>query len=147
MATLHFKEYPYRRDLFALSAKEIEGEKFPNWEANANYSARTTVILQVDSYNLTSQEIAIAQAKGTLTIVDKTYSMLNVQNNWHAENVNFEEAQKQWANFELNLEREMYDLLHRLNVARKQSKLPTLFTGEWYINYGFNEKHIEVHEP
>lgn len=144
MAILHFKEYPFHRDLFALDVREVEGDKFSDWQKNANYAARVNVILQVDSYNISKSEYAVDA--GIITIAG-TYSFLNIYQTWHVENVSFEKFQTLWANFEVSLEQEVYRKLYQLNNARKQAGLPTFYTGEWYINYSNNEKHIEVRRP
>jgi len=143
LATLHFEAYPLHRNLFALDAREIEGEKFPNWQQNANYSARVNVILQLDSYNVSDAERGLAQ----IILIQETFAQVNIYQTWHAEGISFEESQAQWAEFEISLEKYALELVYKLNNARSKTMLPSLYTGQWYINYGLNEKHIEVREP
>jgi len=139
-ATLHFKAYPYHRNLFALDVREIEGDKFKDWQKKANYSARVTVILQVDTTRVSDKEKMIAP---NITFISDNTAIINIYQNWHTENVSFEEYKEQWASFEVGLEKYSHELMYKLNSARHQTALP----GEWYINYGLNEKHIEVKEP
>lgn len=142
MATLHFREYPYQRNLFAINVREIEGEKFKNWQANANYNARVTIILQLDSSGVSANEYQVAPS---INIIAKTYAILNIYQTWHVESVSFESYQKQWGEFEISLERQINEIIYKLNAARRQAG--RIYTGDWYINYSLNEKHIEVHRP
>lgn len=137
MATLHFEAYPLQRNLFSLDAREIEGDKFPNWQENADYFARATVILQVDTTNVSDKEYTIAP---NITFLSVNQAIINIYQVWTARDVSFEEYQGRWAEFETSLEKYCYELIYKLNSARHQEALP----GEWYINYGLNEKHIEV---
>lgn len=142
MATMHFKQYPFHRRLFVLEKRDIEGERFSNWEDNANYSTRITIILQLDNTNVSAEEKAL---EPEIYIVTGFFARLNVNPVFHEENVSFEEFQSKWAKFEMSLEKTILEKVYRLNAARKKAK--GLHLGEWYINYGLNEKHIEVRRP
>ncbi len=139
-ATLHFEEYPYHRNLFALDKGDIEGEKFAKWQENASYSARVNIILQIDTTNVSDKERLVAP---NITFLAVNQAIVNIYQTWHVENVSFAEYKNQWAAFEVSLEKYAYELLYKLNNARNEAGL----TGEWYINYGLNEKHIEVKKP
>lgn len=139
-ATLHFQEFPYQRNLFALDAREIEGEKFSGWQKEADYSARVTVIVQIDTTNVSAEEYSVSP---NLVFLSTNQAIVNVYQTWHAENISFDEYKTRWAAFEISLEKYVHELVYKLNAARHKTGL----LGEWFINYGLNEKHIEVGKP
>lgn len=142
LATLHFKEFPYNRNLFSLDVREIEGEKFKGWQENASYSARVNVILQIDTTNVSQKEYAVAP---NITFLSVNQAIVNIYQTWHKEEISFDEFKEKWAAYEMALEKYCYELVYKLNSARMAAGRQ--FIGEWYINYGLNEKHIEVREP
>ena len=139
-AQLHFKEYPYHRNLFYLDVREIEGEKFKDWQGKANYRARVTAILQVNSTQVSEKEYSVAP---NITFLSVNQAIINIYQTWHVEGVSFADYQRLWAEFETGLEKYIYELMYKLNSARHSAALP----GEWFINYALNEKHIEVVRP
>jgi hypothetical protein len=60
MVVLHFAgSAPYSRNISEVQEKEIDG-KFDGWQKKADYNVRQTVILQVDTTNVSPAEYGIA---------------------------------------------------------------------------------------
>lgn len=138
MASLHFNEHPLTRDLFNVSEKEIEG-KFKGWKENADYTVRVTVVLQVDTTNVSAEEQQIAP---NITFIATNQAIINIYKVWQQWYVSFSEFQQYYAIREAALERYIKELLARLNTSRHNQGL----YGEWYINYSLDERHIGVRE-
>lgn len=135
MAELHFDNSPYQRSLFGVPPDEVEG-RFRGWKRNARYLVRVTVIVQIDTTNVSDMEYGIAP---NITFLSINQALVNVYQTWHFTG-SFEEFNDWYAEQEANLQFYAEDLAARLNSARRQSGLP----GDWYINYGLDERHIQV---
>jgi len=136
MAELHFNEFPYGRNLFGVQPDEVK-DKFEGWEKKANYHVRQTVILQVDTTNVSQREYSIAPNINFLAV---NQAIINIFKSYSLNEVSFSEFQEYYGMQEAALEKYSQDLVSRLNSARFDSGL----TGEWYVNYGLNERHISV---
>lgn len=136
---MHFNEYPLSRDLFNVDEDEVKGNKFKNWKENANYTVRTTVVIQIDTTNVTPAEYAIAP---NLTMITTNQALINIFRLWHRNGISFSEFQTYYALREAALDRYVETLVNRLNTARQTQKK----FGEWYINYALNDREIIVHE-
>lgn len=139
MASLHFTEHPLTRDLFNVSEKEIEG-KFAGWREAADYSVRVTVVLQIDTTNVSNEEKVIAP---NMTFIATNQAIINIYKVWNKPNMSFTEFQQYYAIREAALERYVKELLARLNTSRHNQGLYS----EWYINYALDERHVSVKEP
>jgi len=140
MATLHVDKYPLHRDLFNISEDDIEGEKFEGWKESAVYDVSATVVLQVDTTNVSSQEYSIAP---NISFLSTNQAIVNIYRHWREGPMPFQTFQSEYAQREMALERYVDQLASKLNNARMQAGLP----GSWYINYSLNERKIEVHKP
>lgn len=137
MAQLHFKEFPYKRNLFDLDTRDIEGSKFKDWQQKADYFVRVNIIVQVDTTNVSTQEKMVAP---NITFISTNQAIINIFQTHKFRGVSLKDFNAQYATFEVGLEKQVHDLLYRLNGARNRSGL----MGEWFINYGLNERHVEV---
>lgn len=140
MVMLHVDKYPLHRDLFNVPEEEIEGEKFKDWQTKANYFIRVTIVMQLDSTNVSTKEKEIAP---NLTFITVNQAIINIYRTYNINNVSFEKFQNEYARRELALERYVEGLILKLNSARNSAGMP----GSWYINYSLNERHIELGRP
>lgn len=137
MATLHFEGNPYRRDLFNISEEEVQGQ-FPGWQKNARYNVDVTVVLAVDTTNVSPGEYRIAP---NITFLATNRAIIHVYKSWEYVG-SFPNFQNYYAKMEMTLNRYIDDLANRLNAARRQSG----GIGSWYIDYSLNDRKIEVHK-
>ncbi|HUV72590.1 MAG TPA: hypothetical protein VMW25_06305 [Clostridia bacterium] len=137
MAELHFKEFPYKRNLFNIDPENIKGDKRKDWQEKSNYSVRTTIIIQIDTTNVSTQEREVAP---NLTFISTNQAIVNVYNYHTFKNLSFSEFNAAYAKYEFGLEKQVHELIYKLNSARHRAGL----MGEWFINYGLNERHVEV---
>lgn len=119
-----------------MQPEDVKG-KFPDWETRASYIVRVTIILQVDATNVSSEEYSVAP---NLTAIGSNQAIVNIYQNWSFTG-SFEEFRNWYAMQEATLQHYAEDLLLRLNAARQRAGFP----GNWYINYGLNERHIECY--
>lgn len=136
MATLHVNKYPLHRDLFGISVEEVEG-KFDGWQQRAIYTVQVTIVLQIDTTNVSPGEKQIAP---NITFLATNRAIINIYRIWTTQPMSFSEFQNYYAQREMALERYVENLLSRLNTVRARAKL----IGSWYINYGLNDRKIEV---
>ena len=137
MAELHFKEYPYKRNLFNIEVSEIKGNKFKDWQKKADYSIRTTIILQIDTTNVSTFEKQVAP---NITFISTNQAIVNIYNYHALRGLSYDEFNSQYAKYEFGIEKQVHELLYNLNAARQRAGL----MGQWFINYGLNERHVEV---
>lgn len=137
LAKLHFKEFPYHRNLFDLDKRDVEGPKFEGWAEKADYFVRVNIILQVDSTQVSPQENSAAP---NITFLSVNQAIVNIFKTFKLRGISFEKFNAKWSQIEHGLELAAHELLYRLNNARHSSGLQ----GEWFINYGLNERHVEV---
>lgn len=137
MAELHYNDYPLNRDLFGVQPEEIKG-RFKGWKENARYSIFVTVVLQIDTTNVSSEEYTVAP---NLTFITTNQAIVNLYQTWSFTG-SFEEFNTWYAQKEAALEKYTTDLLNRINAARQRAGLP----GQWYVNYNLNDRDIEIHE-
>lgn len=137
MAVLHFEQTPYRQNLFGVSEEEIQG-KFDGWEKNARYIVRLAVVLQVDSYNVSDNEHSVSPD----IIRAGNISLVNIYKTFEFEG-SFEEFNAWYAQQEYSIQYYVNDLANNLNNARQRAGL----NGNWYINYSWDDREVEVHKP
>jgi len=137
MATMHFDKTPYQRDLFGVPEEEIKN-KFKGWEKNARYDVSMTVIVQIDTTNVSEAEYSVAP---NITFLSSNQAIVNIYKTFSFTG-SLTEFQDWYAKQETSLQYYVEDLLNRLNSARRQSGL----TGSWYINYSLDDRTIIVHE-
>lgn len=126
---------PYRRTLFGVPEEEIEG-KFTDWQKQARYHVDTTVVLAVDTTNVSPQEYRTAP---NITFLATNRAIINIYRSWEFTG-SFQEFQDYYAKMEMTLDRYIMDLQNRLNNARRQ----TGGIGSWYIDYSMNDRKIQV---
>ncbi len=136
MAIMHFDKTPYQRDLFGIPEEEIDG-KFSGWKKAARYTATMTVIIQVDTTNVSDLEYSVAP---NITFLSTNQAIVNIYKTYSFTG-SFKEFQEWYSKQESSLQYYVQDLLTRLNAARKQAGL----TGSWYINYSLADRKLEVH--
>ena len=112
--------------------------KFSGWKENASYFVRVTVVIQVDTTNISSEEYSAAP---NITFLSVNQAIVNIYRAWSYKG-DFNGFNEWYAMQEAALQHYTEDLAMRLNSARQRAGLP----GGWYINYGLDERHIEVHE-
>jgi hypothetical protein len=137
MATLHFDCYPSINN--DITEEEVKG-RFNGWRHAANYSVSTTIILQIDTTNVTPKEYAIAP---NITYLQTNQAIINIYKQWSVNNVSFSEFQNYYSEKETSLVAYVEDLLNRLNSARHEQNM----YGEWFINYSLDERHISISKP
>lgn len=136
-ATLHFEKTPYQKDLFGVPEEEIKG-KFSGWEKNARYDVALTVIVQIDTTNVSDAEYSVAP---NITFVSSHQALINIYKTYSFTG-SWQEFQTWISTQEASLQQYINDLLNRLNTARGQAGL----TGSWYINFSLDDRVITVHE-
>lgn len=139
MAQLHFEKTPYQRNLFGIPPGEVQGNKFKNWEDNARYSVTMTLILQIETTQVSEAEYNVSP---NITFLSDNTAIVNIYKNFSFEG-SFAEFNAWYASQESSLKSYVDDLVNRLNAARAGTGLE----GLWYINYGLGERHVEVFEP
>ena len=137
MATIHFEKTPYQRDLFGVPEEEIKN-KFSGWEKNARYDVNLTVIIQIDTTNVSDAEYNVAP---NITFISSHQALINIYKHYSFTG-SLQEFQTWIATQESSLQYYIDDLLTRLNSARSQTGL----TGSWYVNYSLDDRVISVHE-
>lgn len=135
MATMHFEKNPYQRDLFGIPEEEINN-KFPGWQEKAHYSITTTVIIQIDTTNVSQAEYNIAP---NITFITTNTAIVNIYRT-HSFTGSFPEFQAFYSSQEQSLQLEIEKLVNDLNTARAGAGK----TGSWYVNYGLNDRIIKV---
>lgn len=139
MAVLHFTEYPYQNEITRVNAAEVKG-RFKGWKKKADYFVRATVVLQVDTTNVSDYEYGVAP---NLVFLASNQAIVNIYKTWHARGVSFEEFNRKYSAWEASLERYSEHLTSKLNNARKRATLP----GSWYVNPALNDRQVEVGKP
>jgi hypothetical protein len=134
MATLHFEDYPYRRNLFGVSEEEIDG-KFEGWQKNARYEIDTTVVLTLRGTDVSPAEYQIAP---NIRSLPNNTAILHIYNSWSYTG-SFQSFQTYYANREMSLQRYVDDLTSRLNTARHVT-LP----GSWTTDFTQSDRRIRV---
>lgn len=137
MATMHFDKTPYQRDLFGVPDEEIKG-RFSGWQKQAHYSIAITVILQIDTTNVSGAEYSVSPS---ITFLATNQAIVNIYKTFSFTGSQAE-FQDWYAKQETSLEYYTTGLVNRLNSARGTTGLP----GSWYINYSLNSRTIEVHK-
>ncbi len=137
MTTIHFEKTPYQRDLFGVPEEEISG-KFSGWEKQARYTVNLTVIVQIDTTNVSDAEYNVAP---NITFISSHQALINIYKSFSFTG-SLKEFQEWFAIQEASLEQYITDLVTRLNSARAQAGM----TGGWYINYSLDDRQITVHE-
>lgn len=137
MAVMHFNKTPYQRDLFGISTDEVRG-KFDGWQARARYTVRITVIVQIDTTNVSSGEYAVAP---NITFISVNQAIINIFKVWSFTG-SFSEFNNWYAKQEASLQHYIEELVANLNQARSKANR----FGQWYINYALNERYIDVTE-
>ena len=137
MATIHFEKTPYQRDLFGVPEEEIKG-KFSGWEKNARYDVALTVVIQIDTTNVSDLEYNVAP---NITFISSHQALINIYKQYSFTG-SLQEFQTWFAAQENSLQYYVDDLLTRLNSARSQAGL----TGGWYINYSLDDRVITVYK-
>jgi len=137
MATMHFDKTPYQRDLFGVPEEEIDGQ-FSGWKKSARYTVTMTVIIQIDTTNVSSEEYSVAP---NITFLSSNQAIVNIYKTFSFTG-SLTEFQEWYAQQESSLQFYVDDLLSRLNSTRAQSG----HTGSWYINYSLDDRKIEVHK-
>ena len=135
MPELHFEKTPYQRNLFGIPEEEVTG-KFHKWQERARYEVTLTVIIQVDTTNVSDAEYGIAP---NITFLSTNQAIVNIYKTYSFEG-SFQEFNNWYAQQEASLQLYINDLVDRLNTARAGAGLP----GSWYINYGLDDREIEV---
>ncbi len=136
MATQHFNRKPFGRAFFNIAPEEVK-DKFSGWAKNANYNVRVQIVLQIDTTNVSPQEIAAAPKIQTISTNQAILQVFRLVN---YKSVSFEEFNNKYASWEAALEKYVQQLLATLNSTRAKVGLP----GQWYINYGLNDREISV---
>ena len=137
MTTMHFEKTPYQRDLFGVPEEEIDG-KFSGYEKQARYSVNLTVIIQIDTTNVSDAEYSVAP---NITFISSHQALINIYKTFSFTG-SLPEFQSWFAIQEASLEQYINDLITRLNTARAQAGM----TGSWYINYSLDDRKITVYE-
>lgn len=139
MATLHIDKFPYQRDLFNVPETELKFHSlFVGWKENARYAVTVTVILQINTTNVSPAEYSIAP---NLTFLSSNQAIINVRKTYSFTG-SYDAFQAWYAQTENSLQLYVERLIESLNSARAQAGL----TGQWFINYSLDERHIEVFE-
>jgi len=136
MVIMHFEKTPYQRDLFGVPEEEING-KFSGWKNNARYNVTMTVILQIDTTNVSGTEYGVAP---NITFLSTNQAIVNIYKTFSFTG-SLAEFQEWYANQEASLQYYVDDLITRLNSARTTAGL----TGNWYINYSLDDRTINVY--
>ena len=137
---MHFAAYPYQQDISNVKEEELQGEKFKDWEKNANYFVRETIILQIDTTNVSPGEKQIAP---NITFISNNQAIINIYKTWGYRGISFSEFKDYAAKRDAALQRYVQELTERLNAARAESGR----YGNWYVNYGLNDRKIEISKP
>lgn len=137
MVVLHFERSPLQAA--NIEESEVTG-KFKGWQHNANYSVSTTVIVQIDTTNVTPKEYSIAP---NITYFQTNQAIINIYKQWNVRYLSFSTFQSYYEQREIELLNYIENLINRLNTARREQNK----YGEWFINYSLNERHINVSKP
>lgn len=137
MATLHFINNPYKRSVFGIAEETIKG-RFAGWQLNAEYKTHMTVVLTVNTTNVTLCE---HKAAPNLRFLSDNRAIINAYKAWGFKG-SFAAYQEAYATEEEALSNEIQALLKKLNACRKQAKK----SATWYIDFHLNERAIAVFE-
>ena len=135
MVTIHAAKTPYQRDLFGISEAEVRN-KFENWQEHAHYTIELTILLQIDTTNVSAGEYSVAP---NITFLSVNQAIINIYKSIHFDG-SFQEFQSWYASYESSLQSYINHLLTDLNSCRSTAGL----SGNWYINYGLDDRKIYV---
>lgn len=134
---MHFESNPFQRDLFGVQPEEVHG-RFSGWQENARYTIAVTVVLQIQTTNVSDAEYNIAPQ---IAFLSTNQAIINIYKTWRFTG-SFKEFQDWYAQQEASLEYYVKDLSTRLNSARAGAGK----TGSWYVAYSLNDRDINVSE-
>ena len=137
MVMMHFDKTPYQRDLFGVPENEIQGQ-FKGWEKNARYTVEFTVVVQIDTTNVSDAEYNVSP---NIVFMSTNQALVNIYQT-HSFTGSLAEFREWCANQEASLQFYVDNLVDRLNTARGSAGL----SGGWYINHGLDSRVINVHE-
>ncbi|HUV72250.1 MAG TPA: hypothetical protein VMW25_04520 [Clostridia bacterium] len=137
MATMHFTDYPLDRTIYSLTEDDVKGRKFKNWQKNANYTIRATVILQVNATRISAEEYAISPS---ISMVAANLYRASLYKFWARNNVSFPGLRRYYETRETYFERYVLQLMGKLNAARASYG----YSSRWFVNTSLNSREIRV---
>jgi len=140
MVTIHFKGDPFRRDLFNIPDEMIKGKHFKGWRDKADYAVTLQAVLQIDTTRVTDCEKRVSP---NMIFLTSNQAIVNIFKSIVFRNKSKKDFNAEEAKVEIVFEKEVHNLLDRLNACRKREKV----VGEWFINYSLNDRKVEVSKP